>query len=334
MSFLQEFNEQEKVLRTLIENRRDLISKFPTGNFDNVIFTGMGSSYSAGLLGADYLSSFKMPCFCVEPDVLLHTWRSCIGPRTLVILISQSGSSPEMIELAQHLPQEQMLAVLNNPQSRLGRICRYVVEIHAGSEKTTATKTYINSIATVYLVAEQIAGRQQSIWEGADFLFMAMDTLITEEEKVYKRLGGMFAHSSPLLLIGSGTTHSTAIQADYVIGEMGKVFTKSLTAGEFRHGPIESVSPEYVTILFDGDEDFYEDITALAEFLSRQGIPCLWLTNRSDISITPKGIHVESFPFCNKYLFPFVATIYAEIIGYHLCLNRNEQPGVLQYVRK
>src|SRR5438094_1253289 len=78
-----------------------------------------------------------------------------LGPAA-VIGISQSGASPDVVAVLDEARKQNRptLAITNDPESPLALAADCVLQLHAGEERAgAATKTYLNSIAAVALLA-------------------------------------------------------------------------------------------------------------------------------------------------------------------------------------
>ena len=62
-----------------------------------IIFTGMGSSYDACYPAVNDLAGRGVPSLLVDTAELLHFRRAVLGPDTLVVIVSQSGESAEIV---------------------------------------------------------------------------------------------------------------------------------------------------------------------------------------------------------------------------------------------
>src|SRR5207253_3161412 len=78
------------------------------------------------------------------------------GPRelpagALVVAISQSGESIETRTLAERVAgRAPLVAVTNDPESRLARAAAVVLPMRAGVEEMIATKTYSNTVGVLH----------------------------------------------------------------------------------------------------------------------------------------------------------------------------------------
>lgn len=335
MAFMNEVAEQALRLREICANDRLLDNLAPLDKkaFDLVVFTGMGSSYAAGYLAAMRLSQLGVRSLCMEPDLLQHSFSSLLGDSTLVVAISQSGNSPETVRLAQTVPASRLIAIINNENGALGKLTDYRVLLQAGTEQHTSSKTYTNSIAAAYRVAEWFAGCPSSVLDESAALCDTMQNLLNNITPLGERMADFFTDAKEIITIGAGTSFATVFQADYVLAEMDQVFTKYITPAEFFHGMIESADETYNVILCDGDPAFSGRMDEVLSIFRKRGSKCLVLTPRTDL-IGDERTLVLPLSVPNAYLFPIADIIFIETLGFSLAMQRGLHPGELSYVRK
>ena len=81
--------------------------------------------------------------------------------RALVIGISQSGRSPDVVEVVTDARSQGALtlAITNDPGSPLGNAAQTVIALEAGPERAiAASKTYVAELAVVALLSDALAG--------------------------------------------------------------------------------------------------------------------------------------------------------------------------------
>lgn len=96
-----------------------------------IIVSGMGKSGHVGQKIAASLASTGSPAFFVHPAEAAHGDLGMIGPRDVLLLLSNSGESSELLHVANHgrrLGLERIV-VTAAPQSRLGRAASIVVPL-------------------------------------------------------------------------------------------------------------------------------------------------------------------------------------------------------------
>src|SRR5690348_11169262 len=79
-----------------------------------VVFTGMGASLYAAYPAQAYLTEQGVRALVWETAELLHHHLKVLGPDTLLVVVSQSGETVEIVELLKNLPAKaRVLAVTN-----------------------------------------------------------------------------------------------------------------------------------------------------------------------------------------------------------------------------
>ena len=165
MNYLSEILEQGEALLRLNHNygnHYEPLEKLEElgKKYNYFIFTGMGSSLFSGYIACDYLCQYNIRCQAVESNELSKKVKTSLDDKTLIIAISQSGESPEVIDLCQKIEhQEQLVVATNNIESELYHFGILQLELFAGEEKTTASKTYTNTIGAMIYIASALAGK-------------------------------------------------------------------------------------------------------------------------------------------------------------------------------
>ena len=86
----------------------------------------------------------------------------------LVVGISQSGESPDVVEVLREAKRQgrPSIAITNSPSSPLGLAADAVVKLEAGKEQAVAaTKTYVNSLGAIALIFATTTGDSQALAE-------------------------------------------------------------------------------------------------------------------------------------------------------------------------
>jgi len=92
-------------------------------NEGRVIFTGIGKSGDVGEKISSTFNSIGISSHCIHPVEALHGDLGALGENDVVVLISNSGNTDEMVELLQFLQSfdATTVAITSDPSSRLGR---------------------------------------------------------------------------------------------------------------------------------------------------------------------------------------------------------------------
>ena len=128
-----------------------------SGRYCCVVLTGMGSSLHAQYPLHRALSSAGFASHWVETAELLLGFNALYSPETLLVGVSQSGESAEIVSLTQRVSEfGHLIGVTNNENSRLGRAANTRLTMEAGVESTVSCKTYLSTLAVLHWLGAQL----------------------------------------------------------------------------------------------------------------------------------------------------------------------------------
>jgi len=148
--------------------RRLLIRRFDQGltGLKRVVLVGMGSSYHAGLMARSWCSQLlpEVETLLLRPVEVEHALRLMEPEKDLVILLSWSGTTADMVEFARELEASKIsfIVVTNKPYSELGLFAWRslgVVNLLSGEEVTfSSVKSTCSMLFGVQLLVVWLAG--------------------------------------------------------------------------------------------------------------------------------------------------------------------------------
>jgi len=190
---------------------------------------------------------------------------------TLLIAISQSGRSPDLISAveAARAGGAIIAAMVNDAESPLAELADVPLPLHAGAERSVAaTKSYIASLAAVLdLVAA---------WSESESLAGAFDAapaaLALAWDADWTPLVEGLAESRGLYVIGRGIGLGIAQEAALKFKETCGLHAEAFSAAEVRHGPMALIGPDFPLLVFRQDDETGPGTDALAaEAIARGG---------------------------------------------------------------
>ena len=159
--FLKEIHEQPAALKDTLDYLRGSYGKealkkiklhWNSGKYDQILFTGMGSSYFAGFYASSILSDAGIPSFVINAGELLHYHFNLLNRKSLLVCISQSGESYEVVKILEKLSSDiARIGITNEENSTLAKKSSLVLLSRAGKEEMTSTKTYVTTLLTTYV---------------------------------------------------------------------------------------------------------------------------------------------------------------------------------------
>lgn len=343
MTFKEEMRQQPEALRKLLKSfapedapTARLRSLMHSGRIDTIIFTGMGSSLFAAYIPTFYLRRVGVRAMAIESAELLLLGPTLLGAGTLVVAVSQSGESVEVIELARRLPnRENLVIVTNYPNSQLHAMSDIVFEVHAGIEYLTSTKTYTNTVAVLQYLGCVLAGDdahtisrlRQAMLGCAD----RMQRLL--ESEASGEMAAFISDIKFLLCVGSGYSYASASHCEIVLEEAGKFFSSRYTSGQFLHGPVELIQQQFGVVLFDFHPDSRAACAEVCKDVLDYGGKVLHITNAADAPRRDNYLCCH-IPHKDAFTAPLLEVIPIQTAVNDLCVGRGEAPGRLSRVMK
>ena len=125
-AYLRDILDQPRVLEETLaqlevsESLQRLAGGLKEGKFEKVVLTGMGSSFHALHPLNIQLIDHGFTAVMVETSELLHYQNRLFDPKTLIVAVSQSGQSAEVVRLLDiNDGRSSVIAVTNTPGSPL-----------------------------------------------------------------------------------------------------------------------------------------------------------------------------------------------------------------------
>jgi len=322
--FIKEIHEEPKIIENTALN-----GLLPTKKLAQLIDEAFGTfliacgSASYAAVGATYLFSKiakKHVNFAIGSE--FKYIEDFITDKTLVIPISQSGESIDVIEpitRAKKKKHTKIAAIVNVLGSTLYRLADFTVLLESGPEKAVvATKSFIAMVATIILTAYTLAGKQQ---KGQELLLQAAKNVksILSEEYIneVKKVAQKLKKSEHIYVIGRGVSYTAALEATLKIKEASYAHAEAFPGGELKHGVIALIDKGTPCIVFAPNDETYYDIISNAEEIKARG--------GYIIGIGPKNNQVfdeflETGDIEEATILPQVTI--SHLLGYYLALAR------------
>jgi glucosamine--fructose-6-phosphate aminotransferase (isomerizing) len=258
-SYLQDLLDQPSALQATLDSLSKMqpLTTFTvglkSGKYRRVILTGMGSSFH-GLYPLQ-LRLFALPIGVIrlETAELIHYARELIDPANLIIAVSQSGQSAEVVqllEITQNLVD--LIGVTNTPRSALAEKASLAILTRAGDETSVSCKTYISALAALTWLGDQLLG------EGTYFPALAkVPQKVAEYWSGWQDSVELLSHRlsavKNLFLLGRGNSLAAACAGALIIKEAARYGAEGMNSAAFRHGPLEIISPNTFALVYLGD---------------------------------------------------------------------------------
>jgi len=352
MKYIDEIKQHPTVLRKMIdyyfsdESRAEVeeLKKIINGRkFTKYVFTGMGSSLFAGYSPCIFLKNKGINAIAIEANELLRYYgQEFFNEETLIIAISQSGDSGEVVELCPQIRKENLVIVTNNADRSLYKFGDIKFLIQAGPETKSASKTYTNTLAVLMLLAHIISDPKASSYcQVKDSLLKCeenMQKILNEWEQNAEKVMRFIDNTNHLCVVGSGPSYETASQSEILLMEAAAIYSSRYTTGQFLHGTVEIVSEEFRAIVLDFQEESRSDVDKVLKSIQRFSGKAWILSNREE-KILENGHFIVTNVKTDKdqlsrLLTPLLEIIPIELLIHDIAVKKNFIPGQLRSVQK
>ncbi len=239
----------------------------------HIILTGMGASYFASLGLQQLLARMGLRLAALEASTLLDYPDTWFEPKAVVVGVSQSGETQEVVSLTRRLKgRYPVVAITNTEASTLAKLADAVVPLNLGIEKSvSAVKTFTGTLLALWWLGEHVLGRyNRTTWlQEVQALCRDLRTLLQGPTPFADVLGAELAGHSTHLFVSTGVSLATAAQGALMDKEIMGHPAEALSAGYLKHGPMEAVGPESVLVF-----------TGLPEVLDEDTIQLVWDAQR------------------------------------------------------
>ncbi len=293
-----------------------------------ILLAGMGSSFFTSYLASCLLSANGITAFAINASELLHYHFSLLRKDTVLVGVSQSGESYEVVELLKKLPRGvPCLSVTNESSSSLAKMGREVLLAKAGHEDMTSTKTYI-SIGLVKLIFSwALAGK----WNGVKIgeirqLIDNFEQLLESHQEWMPEISRFFGPYDYIELIGRGPTYSSVQQGALMFKEAVRNPAGGSLGGEFRHGPMEMVGERFTAVVFAPQGKTFNQSLKMAKDIARFKGKVMIVTNK-DVDLSDPNMYVFRLKVLDEYLFAIGSIIPLQFMVNARAIELGREPG-------
>jgi glutamine---fructose-6-phosphate transaminase (isomerizing) len=245
-----EMAEQPGVLERLVaraSSLRELAVRIAPRPLAGCAIVARGSSDHAALLGR-YLFEVATgrPVSLVSPSV--HTlYRAKVDYKGMLVLgVSQSGATPEIVEVLERLRDAgaRTVALTDDPTSPLAAVAEEVVDLQAGPERAVpATKTVTATMLACILLAEGLADHSLVSPDALDALPEAVAGIIADDSAA-TAVATQMDGTRHLVTVARGYLFGAAIECALKIRETTGILANGWSAADLRHGPVAAIGPD------------------------------------------------------------------------------------------
>lgn len=299
-----------------------------------VVFTGMGASYDACYPAVNELAARGVLALQIDTAELLHFRSNVLTSSTVLVLVSQSGESAEVVRLLDALERRTerpaTVSVTNGSSNPLAQRADLRLDTRAGRERGPSTMTFAASVAQLAAVAGVVSGdaavdavgRARAASEDAA---RAIERVLADDT-VAPRLEAACGGGT-LVVLARGPARAAAEMGALTLKECG-VMAESYETAAFRHGPFELAGPDLAAIVIATEPETSALDLDLAADLVQTGASVAVLSTGGGVPDGALGIALEPV---DRLLTPAVSVVPIQLLARRLATVLGRAPGI--YVR-
>jgi glutamine---fructose-6-phosphate transaminase (isomerizing) len=319
-----EMAEQPARLRELLGRFHDIaqcVRAVAPSPLNGITIVARGSSDHAAVYGRYLLEAATgKPISLAAPS--LHTLYGVDADYRgqLVIAVSQSGATPEIVQTLQALQDGggRGLAITNERNSALAQAAQETIELAVGEERAVpATKTVTAQFTTFAMIAA-VLGRAPFAQDQLGAVPEWVQSVLDDPGPPAAAADGLLS-ARQLIIVARGYLFAAALETGLKIKETCSLMADGYSAADLRHGPIAAITRGLPVIALCAPGPAQSDVASLIEELRARHASVLVVGTgqAADISL-PRDMA--------EPLAPIVAVVRGQQLAYELALRLGSDP--------
>ncbi len=334
-AYLRDILDQPRALEETLaglkisKELRQLAAELQRGKFKTVVLTGMGSSFHALHPLNIELINQGLTAILVETSELLHYQSRLLDSSNLIIAVSQSGQSAEVVRLLEmNHGKSCLIAITNTADSPLAERANVTILSRAGEEFSVSCKTYVTGLMTLQWLGDVFCDRDlQRTHHELEHASPAVRDYLAHWKQHVRELSQMLASTRHLFLVGRGSSLAAVGTGALTVKESDHFHAEGMSSAAFRHGPLEMLSDETFVLVFAGEEKTRQLNRSLFEDIREKGGP----TELIGEGATSSSCLLPSAP---RQILPILEIIPVQMVTLALAAQAGREAGRFELASK
>jgi glucosamine--fructose-6-phosphate aminotransferase (isomerizing) len=296
-----------------------------------ITMSACGSAFYAGLVGRWWFEAMaRIPS---DGDVASEfRYRTPPLPKGgLGLLVSQSGETADTLAALRYMREQgqQVLSILNVPESSMARESDAVLETVAGPEigvaSTKAFTAQLSVLACLALAAGRARGaitaEQEAAMTAALLEVPSRAAEVLENEAAIQAVAQRVAKARDVLYLGRGNCFPIALEGALKLKEISYIHAEGYAAGEMKHGPIALIDPQVPVIAIVPSGPLFEKTASNLQEAAARGGQVIVFSDAAGAAKL-KGIAAETviLPAVDPFVAPILYAIPVQLLAYHVAV--------------
>ncbi len=296
--------------------------------FEQILILACGTSYYSACVAKYWIEDLAGIPTQVEIASEYRYRTTVPNPKTLVVVVSQSGETADTLAALRHaqsLGHEFTLAVCNVASSAMVRETKWQFLTKAGAEIGVAsTKAFTTQLVALYLLAVSLAKRagkispekEKQLLAELRHLPKALHAVLALEPQIIA-WSAAFSQCENALFLGRGMHYPIALEGALKLKEISYIHAEAYPAGELKHGPLALVTDKMPVVTVAPKDELLEKLKSNMQEVKARGGK-LYVFADQDTEITSsEGIQVIRLPEHYGNLSPILHVVPLQLLAYH-----------------
>ena len=339
MALIEEIREQpEVVARLLAEAGPEVAALCETvraADPSHVVIAARGTSDHAAIYAQYALGVMAgMSVGLATPSVHSLYGASPDYGRALVIGISQSGASPDVVGVIRAAREQGALtlAITNTPGSDMAEAAAHHIALRAGPENAVAaTKTYTSTLLVLAMIAAELSDTDASAELAA--LPEALAKVLDLDDEA-ARIAADMSNLNRCVILGRGYHYATAREWSLKLKELSYTLADPYSTADFIHGPLALNEAGFPTFCVAPTGATEGDMDVVIERLGGELEAHLLIVSDS-VELRDKGAWSLPLPAnVPEWLMPIVSIVPGQLHARHVTYAKGGDPERPRSIRK
>jgi glutamine---fructose-6-phosphate transaminase (isomerizing) len=298
-----------------------------------ITMSACGSAFYAGLVGRWWFEAIaRIPA---DGDVASE-FRYRTPPMSkggLGLLVSQSGETADTLAALRYMREQhqQILSILNVPESTMARESDAVLETVAGPEigvaSTKAFTAQLSVLACLALAAGRATGAisadEEARMTAALLEVPSRAAEVLEHEQAIQSIASLVSKARDVLFLGRGNCFPIALEGALKLKEISYIHAEGYAAGEMKHGPIALIDPAVPVIAIAPSGPLFEKTASnLQEAAARGGKVIVFSDTAGAAKLSGIAAETVVLPTVDPFVAPILYAIPVQMLAYQVAVMK------------
>jgi glucosamine--fructose-6-phosphate aminotransferase (isomerizing) len=340
MTLYSEITEQPKRIKSLLSSQKKAVEKIADAiqkrDIQYVFLAARGTSDNAGRY-ANYLLGAQngLPLALATPSLFTYYKQPPTLKNALVIGISQSGQSPDIVSVLEEGKKQKCLtlSMTNEPNSPLALASDFVIDLKAGPEKAVAaTKTYTSELMAVAMLSAALSKNKRA-WTELGKVSGWMKQVLKQSDFI-SRAAQRYRYIDQTVVLGRGFNYATAFEWALKMKELTYIIAEPYSSADFAHGPIAMMVKGYPVFAVAPKGKVFDSMLEMLKRLRELSAELVVISNdKKALSLAQVPLTIPAD--VPEWLSSLVSILPAQLFAYHLTVAKGyntEQPRSIHKV--